>query len=83
MDTRGQSVSTYVVAAPELNLCVCVRQHYFLTLAIAQKVLDKLLSHLGATEPGTGAQLPKLLQWPFQSQEINLSMFACVLSLLM
>ena len=38
--------------------------------AIAQNVLAELLSRLGPrskTEPGTGAQLPTLLQWPFQS----------------
>ena len=67
MDTRRQSASTYVVAAPEFNLCVGVRQHDLLPLAIAQKVLTKLLSCLGAAEPGTGPQLPMLLQWPFQT----------------
>ena len=46
---------------------MCVRPHDLLPLAIAQKMLAKLLSRLGATEPGTGAQLPMSLQWPFQS----------------
>ena len=36
-------------------------------LPLAQKALAKLLSCLGAAEPGTGPHLPMLLQWPFQS----------------
>ena len=44
-----------------------VRHLNLLPLAIGQKVLAKLLSCLGAAEPGTGPQLPLLLQWPFQS----------------
>ena len=49
------------------SICVGGCQHDLLPLAIAQKVLAKLLSRLGATEQGRGAQLPMLLQWPFQS----------------
>ena len=67
VDARRQRASNYVVAALGFNLCVCVRPHDLLPLAIAQEMLAKLLSRLGATEPGTGAQLPMLLQWPFQS----------------
>ena len=44
-----------------------VRQHDLLPLAIAQKMLAKLLSCLGAAKPDTGPQLPMLLQWPIQS----------------
>ena len=48
------------------SICVGGCQHDLLPLAIT-KVLAKLLSRLGATEQGTGARLPMLLQWPLQS----------------
>ena len=66
VDAGGRSASTYVVAAPEnsVNLCGCSPTRPPASCRCS-KVLAKLLSCLGAAEPGTGPQLPCCCSGPF------------------